>query len=64
MEKAKKKMKKKKDWQTKEKKRNYKQHDKGIIGLLFIIKHFSVFCGFLQVKSLPQAERPHSKAFC
>ena len=40
MEKAKKKMKKKKDWQTKEKKRNYKQHDKGIIGLLFIIKHF------------------------
>ncbi len=33
-------MKKKKDWQTKEKKRNYKQRDKGIIGLLFIIKHF------------------------
>ena len=40
MEKAKKTMKKKKDWQTKVKKRSYKQHDKGIIGLLFIIKHF------------------------
>ena len=40
MEKAKKTMKKKKDWQTKAKKRSYKQHDKGIVGLLFIIKHF------------------------
>lgn len=40
MEKAKKTMKKKKDWQTKAKKRNYKQRDKGIVGLLFIVKHF------------------------
>ena len=33
-------MKKKKDWQTKEKKRHFKQQDKGILGLLFVVKHF------------------------
>ena len=33
-------MKKKKDWQTKEKKRKRKQQDKGIVGLMFVIRHF------------------------
>ena len=33
-------MKKKKDWQTKAKKRDCKQKDKGILGLIFIMKHF------------------------
>ena len=40
MKETKKKMKKKKDWQTKAKKRSYKQRDKGILGILFIVKHF------------------------
>ena len=40
MKNTKKTMKKKKDWQTKEKKRSFKQKDKGILGLLFIMRHF------------------------
>lgn len=39
-------MKKKKDWQTKQKKRRYKQRDKGIAGFIFIVNHF--------FKKLPQ----------
>ncbi|MBQ4528990.1 MAG: hypothetical protein IJA36_00035 [Lachnospiraceae bacterium] len=33
-------MKKKKDWQTKAMKRKHKEHDKGILGIMFIMKHF------------------------
>ena len=33
-------MKKKKDWQTKAKKRKYKEKDRGILGVVFIVKHF------------------------
>ena len=33
-------MKKKKDWQTKAIKRKYKEQDKGILGIMFIMKHF------------------------
>lgn len=40
MKTPKKTMKKKKDWQTKEKKRKYKQKDNGILGIIFIVKHF------------------------
>ena len=40
MKKTKKTMKKKKDWQTKAKKRKYKEKDKGILGILFIVNHF------------------------
>lgn len=40
MKNTKKVMKKKKDWQTKEKKRHFKQRDKGIVGLLFVVNHF------------------------
>lgn len=40
MKKAKKSMKKKKDWQTKAKKRKYREQDRGILGVVFIVKHF------------------------
>ena len=40
MKTLKKTMKKKKDWQTKAKKRQYKQQDKGILGIVFIMNHF------------------------
>ena len=40
MKAVKKTMKKKKDWQTKEKKRKYREQDRGIWGIVFIIKHF------------------------
>jgi len=40
MKKAVKTMKKKKDWQTKAIKRKYKEQDKGILGILFIVRHF------------------------
>lgn len=33
-------MKKKKDWQTKAKKRKYMKQDKGILGIIFIMNHF------------------------
>ena len=40
MKTPKKTMKKKKDWQTKAKKRKFKEQDKGILGMMFIVKHF------------------------
>ena len=40
MKKAGKNMKKKKDWQTKAMKRKHKEQDKGILGIMFIVKHF------------------------
>lgn len=40
MSKPKKNMKKKKDWQTKATKRKHKEQDKGILGIMFIVRHF------------------------
>lgn len=40
MKNGKKTMKKKKDWQTKAKKRRYMQNDMGIVGVMFIMRHF------------------------
>ena len=40
MKKTAKTMKKKKDWQTKEMKRKHKEQDKGVLGVMLIMKHF------------------------
>lgn len=40
MKKVKKNIKKKKDWQTKAKKRKYREQDQGFLGVVFIVKHF------------------------
>lgn len=40
MKTPKKTMKKKKDWQTKAKKRKFKEQDKGILGIVFVVRHF------------------------
>lgn len=40
MKKKVKSMKKKKEWQTREMKRKHKEQDKGILGIMLIMKHF------------------------